>query len=377
LTGSPFYFVFVDNQSSISKGTFKHPFNTLLAAQMNSAPGNVIYVFPGDGTTKGMNNGITLQNNQLLQGSGLPIIAQTNNGPMTIPAQTSSFPTIGNSIPGSGVVTLGNNDIVNGFNIISSGSSIVGTNITNTTITNNNFSMGSTYDILLTNLSGTTLIQNNRSLSAGGISVTSPNNFNLSILNNFFNNSLTLNSISITTEQNSLATILVNSNISTQSLGPVNIQLFDNSVATASIENNTFSNYSNVGVGIGITAFNNSAANLIINGNQLMESATSLAIPIQVSSLSSNNIIAQVMNNTATGGLPGSIGFDFVNRTNFSLRLVGNNSALGYILDNSAGLIFTVQSPNFALSGLGPPLNNVTPTTLGTITFDGLNPPVQ
>ncbi|MFZ4772461.1 MAG: inverse autotransporter beta domain-containing protein, partial [Chlamydiia bacterium] len=56
-TNNPYYFVFVDNTSN-SAGTFESPYPTLLEAQNNSSPYDVIYVYPGDGTSKGMDTGI-------------------------------------------------------------------------------------------------------------------------------------------------------------------------------------------------------------------------------------------------------------------------------------------------------------------------------
>ena len=57
-TGKPWTVWFVDNTSH-SAGTYGSPFPTLLQAQNASAPNDMIYVFPGDGTTKGMDKGIT------------------------------------------------------------------------------------------------------------------------------------------------------------------------------------------------------------------------------------------------------------------------------------------------------------------------------
>ncbi|MCI0381626.1 MAG: inverse autotransporter beta domain-containing protein [Chlamydiae bacterium] len=87
ITGEPLFFIFVDNTAG-SDGTFESPFNTLLAAQNASKIGDIIYVFPGDGTSTGMNNGIILKNNQSLVGSGFALDVSTRFGENTIPPQT-------------------------------------------------------------------------------------------------------------------------------------------------------------------------------------------------------------------------------------------------------------------------------------------------
>ena len=96
--GSPFYFLFVNNLSG-SDGTFEDPFPTLAQAEMASAPTNIIYVFPGDNTTRGMDKGITLKPHQTLIGSGSSLPLLTDRGPVTIPAQTATRPQLSNTDP--------------------------------------------------------------------------------------------------------------------------------------------------------------------------------------------------------------------------------------------------------------------------------------
>jgi len=116
VTGNPWVVWFVDNTSH-SAGTFESPFSTLLAAQNASSPNDMIYVFPGDGTTNGMNAGITLQDGQNFFGSGIKQQFATKQGTITIPAMSSNNPLL---TTGSGhVVTLGNGNVVSGFNISS------------------------------------------------------------------------------------------------------------------------------------------------------------------------------------------------------------------------------------------------------------------
>ena len=96
VTGDPWVVWFVNNTSH-SAGTFESPFPTLLQAQNASSPNQMIYVFPGDGTTNGMNAGITLQDGQSFFGSGINQQFATTKGTKTIPAMSSSNPSITNT----------------------------------------------------------------------------------------------------------------------------------------------------------------------------------------------------------------------------------------------------------------------------------------
>ena len=124
-TGTPYFFVFVDNENPrTGDGTFKNPFPTLAAAQAASAPNNIIYVFPGDRTDKGMNAGITLKAGQQLLGAGIKQRLETTVGSVKIPAQAKCLPTVSNSdfaatAPSHGVVVLNaGNNVVSGFNLV-------------------------------------------------------------------------------------------------------------------------------------------------------------------------------------------------------------------------------------------------------------------
>ena len=84
-TGQPFTVFFVNNLSH-SLGTYESPYNTLADAQNASNANDIIYVFPGDGTSTGMNGGIQLKNNQKLWGSVVQQNLRTTVGNITIPA---------------------------------------------------------------------------------------------------------------------------------------------------------------------------------------------------------------------------------------------------------------------------------------------------
>lgn len=136
-TGDPWVVWFVNNTSS-SDGTFESPFPTLVQAQNASGPNDMIYVFPGDGTTTGMDMGITLQNGQAFFGSGISHRIKTTKGRITIPAFSNSSPLITN-VNGD-VVTLASGNQVSGMNILVTAAGtngIRGVGINGATINNN------------------------------------------------------------------------------------------------------------------------------------------------------------------------------------------------------------------------------------------------
>ncbi len=111
VTGQPLRILFVDNTgASGCQGAF----TTLAQAQNAARPFDIIYVFPGNGTTQGMNAGIVLQNDQKLFGSGTPQLINTRQGNIRIPAHSAIAPTITNT---GDVVTLANNNEVSGLMI--------------------------------------------------------------------------------------------------------------------------------------------------------------------------------------------------------------------------------------------------------------------
>lgn len=185
-TGQPWFFIFVNNLSS-SHGTFESPFPTLLQAQNASRPNDAIYVFPGDGTTRGMDAGITLQNGQWFLGAGNTQIIPTTVGNIVIPPLASIQPKITNTA--GDIVTVANNNVVSGFDFIFNTlnqSGIAGTGINNLTAIQNTFitSFIDTNGIFLTNPTG--VVNVDRSLFSGFADKTSPNFGNgvLVLLNN-------------------------------------------------------------------------------------------------------------------------------------------------------------------------------------------------
>lgn len=113
-TNQPYFFWFVNNLSS-SLGTYESPYPTLAQAQVSSSPYDIIYTYTGDGTTSGMNAGITLQNLQQFWGAGITHNLLTTHGEIVVPALDVGYPLITNPA-GAGVV-LANSNLVSGIHI--------------------------------------------------------------------------------------------------------------------------------------------------------------------------------------------------------------------------------------------------------------------
>lgn len=122
-TGQPFYFVFVNNTNvDLGDGTFENPFSNLSPgdnptanAQEASSPGNIIYVFSGDGTPAGMGNGISLKNSQRFLGSGVSHQFITTKGNVVVPSLTTNYPSVTTTdFPGIVILAPHSNE-VSGF----------------------------------------------------------------------------------------------------------------------------------------------------------------------------------------------------------------------------------------------------------------------
>jgi len=176
ITGLPYQFWFVSNLSS-SNGTIESPFSTLAAAEASSGVGDVIYVFPGDGTTNGMNTGITLKDRQRFLGSGVPHFFETTIGGVLIPPHSTLNPSI--SAAAGAVVTLMNQNEVSGFNIYNGNPGILGAwsgssvsaNVNRNQIYN---SIGNGIDLMPTNSQANLLVENNFLFASSGIAINIP-----------------------------------------------------------------------------------------------------------------------------------------------------------------------------------------------------------
>lgn len=232
-TGQPYYFVFVNNTSS-SDGTYESPYHSFAQAQSNSSANDIIYVFPGDGTTRGMNAGIALKASQKLWGSGINHPINTTQGIISIPALSSATPTITNTnVDTEGnAITLATNNAISGFNITAAlNDAIYGTNAQNLDISSCTFRNTPTFPIEAT-FSG-----------AATISVTD---------NQFLNN---VNGVSLTL--NGTSTLFFTNNTVSGQTSVSNVPLeiaANNNTFTAQIQNNLFRNNTTGSIRMSLTS---------------------------------------------------------------------------------------------------------------------------
>ena len=118
-TGLPYRVHHVDNTAvAEGDGSVEAPHDTLLDAELASAPDDIIFVREGDGSANGMNAGITLQDGQLFLGDGIEhLIPTVGDGTYMLCSDVDgNTPTITNQ-PNLAVVTLANRNTVAGFNV--------------------------------------------------------------------------------------------------------------------------------------------------------------------------------------------------------------------------------------------------------------------
>ncbi len=240
-THKPWNFVFVNNTSA-SDGSYESPYHTLFDAQENSAPHDVIYVFIGDGSTRGMDQGFVMQDEQKLWGSGMSQILPTTLGTIIIPPMTSGSPlvtyTTGNF--SQGIVALANHGEVSGIHIVGSpsvGSGILAKNLSFGTIWNNTLSgtFGTGYGMLIQG-NGECLVENNNlpgSFFLDGINLS--NLTTATLENNTLSGSFSVNGISAT----ALGTLAITQNTLSGPIAGIGMQIENG--GTALIANNLLS----------------------------------------------------------------------------------------------------------------------------------------
>ena len=121
LTGQPFNVIHANNtQDGTGDGTAESPFATLAEAEAGSSINDVIFVNVGDGTDRGYQDGITLQNNQQLLSSLGTQFVQNSDGTLVAVSTGGTGATISNAGENE-VVRLANNNIIGGINIDATG----------------------------------------------------------------------------------------------------------------------------------------------------------------------------------------------------------------------------------------------------------------
>lgn len=388
-TSQPLYVNFVNNTApGDGNGTAENPYRKLKDAEKFSSPGQMIYVYSGDGTDNNMNVGVTLQDSQWLQGSGLSFNVLTKEELITVPAQTGLYPYISailtGPIPGNTCVTLANNNTIDGVRIKSNYLTVYGHEKTNGNITNNIIEGPGTgiEGIYLTDFAGTWNITGNTITTSEGMYAASKNVSIVNILQNTFQNSgdynlqLLINEsgesnvtckqntftnskrgVAIETSNHANVVVRMTDNTLSNITGPVipsstsalTIASLHQSYVTALLARNTLNVSSEIATAL-ITE-DNSTGYFVLQGNSSNTSSSNLSsIGITASTLGSSTATVSLTNNSASG-------------------------AAQIFLDQNGPSTYYLQSPTLSLSGV----QNQNPATIqtdGNITYVPYTAPV-
>ena len=248
VTHQPYFFVFVDNTSH-SSGTYQSPYHSLAQAEQNSSIHDIIYVFPGDGTTQGMDSGILLKANQKFWGSGTNHLIQTTQGTITIPAQSNSYPTITNTnIDTEGnAITLGTNNAIKGFTITGAlNNAIYGTDPQNLEVCSCIITNNSTYTLEASfSNDASILLTNNQFLNnVNGLLLTLNDTSSFVCSNNIFKNQSSSSTVPLTliANNNTFSAQIDNNIFDSNTTGSVLVNLNQVASSNISLINNSITN---------------------------------------------------------------------------------------------------------------------------------------
>ena len=267
-TGKPYFFVFVDNTSS-SSGTYHSPYHSFAQVEDNSSPNDIIYVFPGNGTTAGMDSGISLKANQKLWGSGTSQSLQTSQGMISIPVQSGSSPTITNTnaLTEGNAITLATNNAISGITIKAAmNDAIFGADPQSLEVSSCTFENTTTFAIQAS-FSGdaSVSITNNQFLNnVNGIFLTLDGTSNIVCTDNTFKGQTSVSSVplEITADSNVLACQIKNNIFSENTTGTLRFNFNNVANAAISVLNNTITNN-----GTGSQSTLGSSFVILANGN--------------------------------------------------------------------------------------------------------------
>lgn len=280
-TNQPFNVIFVNNLSS-SNGTFESPYPTLIQAENASNVQDIVYLFPGDGTTNNQDVGLVMKDFQKFWGTGTEQTLLTTLGTVSIPPLTPNMPVITGSTP-LFVVSLANSNEVSGINVIVPDTfAAIGTNnlINGVTAKNNTFSLGTgSAGVANNNFSGFATIQNNQMTGNGSA-------FSVGVL---------LNSLNTSQMQGTIAT----NTIDTVATG-VLIQGSGTSNAEITILSNVILNSTNRAILMQPTG--SASEEIIIEGNQILKDTNVIAAIQALVNTSNSPFSVYIHNNTIDGG---------------------------------------------------------------------------
>lgn len=104
---------FVDNTATgLDNGSFENPFNTLAEAEEASGVGDFIFVYAGDGTSTGYDNGIALKDSQTLFGEGVGLA--WDDTPLIA---AGDMPLITHTLANGVIINLSNDNTVSGVHV--------------------------------------------------------------------------------------------------------------------------------------------------------------------------------------------------------------------------------------------------------------------
>jgi len=361
-TGMPFNFVFVDNTSH-SYGTYESPYPTLALAQANSTINDIIYVFPGDGTTKGMDEGITLKYNQKFWGSGVDHSLQTAQGVITIPAQSSSAPRMTNLNTDGDGITLSSRNEISGFTITNaSNNGIFGTNLENIKILHTTID-SSLFDQIHLEYSGSSgnADLENLTLSNGGLygifidsqSATMACNINNCTIQDTVN-------YAVNASFAHQAAVNMTGNIIARNNNPANFVFAD--TASLIVSHNTFNNNTAINLAPISVSAGASPLTALIKNNTITDNTCSA---IHLALNNTNAAQLTVSQNIITNNDTGSIGFSF--GAPLFIDAAGSSAGNCYVnlTDNTfsrnTGPAFTVANGafnEFAMNATGNTISN-------------------
>lgn len=366
-TGEQLNIIFVNNLESGGNGTSEHPYGSLSAAEAHSSPGDMIYVYGGDGSPRQMTNGITLKTNQWLQAGSSTFVLDTPFGLCEVPTQSRKRPSIRNLTGDTVVVTSGN--IIKGFDIRSGNSNIIGLDVHDLIIQDNRLLGNAINDIWLLNNSGNIIITNNTSNADVGLRIRTGEDIILVLEKNTFTNALSNLDLGFTDTSNSQVVIRKENSFSDSVLGSI-ISTQVTSNAFIYVENNTFgATSSSAPACLVIASTANSTITAVIRNNDFTADTQSLALGATLLSTSNWYVIGN--SGTYTGSVSPTYPFTFASDSTgiANLLLVGNfASNNGYSLSNGAFSTFTAESPTLSLTGLEN-INTGSFTTTGSITY--------
>jgi hypothetical protein len=362
-TGLPYFFVFVNNTSS-SNGTYESPYPNLILAQNNSSPNDIIYVFPGNGTTTGMDSGITLQANQKFWGSGVSHSIQTSVGTISIPAQSSSSPTITNTNIDTelNAITLAANNAISGFTIIAPmNDAIFGVDSQSLEVSSCKFENTTTFTIeaSFSGNSSISLTDNQFLNNANGIFLTLNGTSTLVCSDNTFEGQTSVSEapLEIVATSNSFVAHIENNVFNDNITGSIRFNLTDVIDANIAVLNNTITNN-----GTGSESSSGSSLVIISSGT-----INNCSIALGGNTFSENTLSSLYMETT------GEITTLAITA---STNTLSNNGGGGLILATPVNTSLTLVATDNTISGGGDngiALISSTLTSMGNITINNNN----